>query len=1257
MTNSRPVSALAAARNGFALLVSLVLMGFIFMLLLALSAFTQVETQSAASTHQLEEARQNALLALSMAVGQLQTYAGPDQRVTAPANLKHGADKPNGRWVGVYGSTIDSGYERTPQELQTDLANAALVDATSGSSARVLTWLVSGNEEADFDAKRGGSHIGSSGQVLLTATEAESRLPVKPADAVSGLGSAVTAVSEGIVIGGKPARLLVGPGTTASEVIGGAAVDYVAAPLVDVPVRDAAGNTVIAGRYAWWVGEENTKARINLPLPSSLEEKRNAFLSSPRSAIELMAGSVAYSDESPESLTAARIGSAYDPASADVAKLLDVGHFASLGSGTAMEEVLRNRFHDLSASSVSLLTDTNAGGLRQDLSRLLASSATSPAGSALLWQPLSAAENTTFIPTWGHLRSFYNTRSSNGVIQPQLPLYGNSTTGQTGISPVIAYATLGFRYSSNTGAAEGAPINFNIYPIVALWNPYDKTIAAEDYEVGIGFTATNSRIELQVFTGAVSADYDDPDNWEVRETRDLRYEGELASGGGTNPMKYFRFKVTAPAIAPGETIVFTLSNASGTYNSGSNVMSEGLNPSHYVTLSDTTILPGEGGVTEYRVVGKNSLQGSGQMAAYLGSGAASTGGSNASWDPLQNEWYQVIQMVDYPAPWYPAPAGSAAKYKDPGSAEVVGATRSGSSVTGLIYADADPLQPPSSMYDPQIVAIMMNVYSSMGTGFILKNAYGSNIPRYRWIAQGNARAPYAHRSIRDPNRVMNYYGRIGTPLLNEWPTWYRISPSQDEKRASSGDSMDYDWRSGKVINAKLFEVPDQSQTLFSVGQLQHANLSLSSAYPSYPVGNAIADFRLPDGAWLYTQTGSTGYSDINARHRTYYDISWLLNRALWDKYYFSALSGGSSLNPRYATYSGGSGDAAVQSDLQNAARAAARLMVEGGFNVNSTSEQAWRALLGGGRGMLYDPLASGGEGGDAQTESGTAFPRFSRPVGSTDVPSGTKFESANIGGSNITYIYSSGDDMETLWEGYRELSDDQISQLARNLVAEVRARGPFVSLADFVNRRVISSSNFITAPANGDDYSGRVRDNLTDAQKRTFMNTLKGALQAAIDATNLPAENAFAINSIENGSYWNATRTMSGLPSGENRYYSLAHARGDLNSSTDDKTPSRATAAFAPKYLTQADVLSVIGPSLTARSDTFVIRTLGESVNPANGRTKARAWCEAIVQRVPQYVDASDAPHVATDDLSDINKALGRKFQLISFRWLTQDEI
>ena len=65
---------------------------------------------------------------------------------------------------------------------------------------------------------------------------------------------------------------------------------------------------------------------------------------------------------------------------------------------------------------------------------------------------------------------------------------------------------------------------------------------------------------------------------------------------------------------------------------------------------------------------------------------------------------------------------------------------------------------------------------------------------------------------------------------------------------------------------------------------------------------------------------------------------------------------------------------------------------------------------------------------------------------------------------------------------------------------------------------------------------------------------------------------------------------------------------------------SRITAGLgAPGIVTQMDVLNSVGPNLTARSDTFVVRAYGEAQDDA-GNVIGKAWVEVVVQRTAEYV-------------------------------------
>ena len=77
---------------------------------------------------------------------------------------------------------------------------------------------------------------------------------------------------------------------------------------------------------------------------------------------------------------------------------------------------------------------------------------------------------------------------------------------------------------------------------------------------------------------------------------------------------------------------------------------------------------------------------------------------------------------------------------------------------------------------------------------------------------------------------------------------------------------------------------------------------------------------------------------------------------------------------------------------------------------------------------------------------------------------------------------------------------------------------------------------------------------------------------------------------------------------------------------------------------------------MTVRSDTFTIRAYGES-RDAGGEVKARAWCEATVQRYPDPVIDASSSGSPLGELVDPSSKFGRQFRIASFRWLSPEEI
>ncbi len=96
---------------------------------------------------------------------------------------------------------------------------------------------------------------------------------------------------------------------------------------------------------------------------------------------------------------------------------------------------------------------------------------------------------------------------------------------------------------------------------------------------------------------------------------------------------------------------------------------------------------------------------------------------------------------------------------------------------------------------------------------------------------------------------------------------------------------------------------------------------------------------------------------------------------------------------------------------------------------------------------------------------------------------------------------------------------------------------------------------------------------------------------------------------------------------------------------------------FCSQWLTSGDVMSGLAPVLAARSDTFRVRVYGEVLNPATGETTGRAWAEAMVQRFPGYLDDRQEAASLPAELNSTNRRFGRRFRMVSFRWLQNSDL
>ncbi len=401
----------------------------------------------------------------------------------------------------------------------------------------------------------------------------------------------------------------------------------------------------------------------------------------------------------------------------------------------------------------------------------------------------------------------------------------------------------------------------------------------------------------------------------------------------------------------------------------------------------------------------------------------------------------------------------------------------------------------------------------------------------------------------------------------------------------------------------LFDIPRQD--LVSLGQLQHANVGRFSYEPTYVIGNSYANLRIPRDQWRASVVDTLS-TRMNARHGSIqgnfnlYDASYLANEALWDSYifttipqvadnrdsdsevepnaeHFEQLRAGEALlpNPRFIPYEPRGSVFAVET-LQEDDGAfdhnAGHLMVDGAFNVNSTSVDAWEAFLSGTHQLPYQKVDDNGTINGFETDiEGVRFPRVH----------------ASHGGP------MSRDSMdENYWTGFRSLDQEEVRVLAEAIVDQVKQRGPFLSLGEFVNRKL------------EDSELGQ-----------------SGALQAALDAT---------VNKDLDSSF-------------------------EADSNHPDIPSEISQGSGFPGQLFQGDVLQALSPYMTVRSDTFTIRAYGEVQSPKDGSVMARAWCEVTVQRYPDPVPGGGGDFL--DELANPSSPFGRKFEVVSFRWLHPDEI
>ena len=613
-------------------------------------------------------------------------------------------------------------------------------------------------------------------------------------------------------------------------------------------------------------------------------------------------------------------------------------------------------------------------------------------------------------------------------------------------------------------------------------------------------------------------------------------------------------------------------------------------------------------------------------------------------------------------------------------------------------------------------------YNLHGTNFVMPASVASNTPAvfnsgkitYTPTTGLTDVPPYTRLFNRgglesaDTVNVTEDAATFGGDLENDSPKWGNSTFA----KAPAGNltvqiaAQGYQQYVGQNL-VKLFDMQPRDTTnpndlpIISLAQLQHASLTADDDYigvgyqPGYAVGNSWSTPYVQRNLSIDPERHFSGVGGPNPNANTnFFDISYLLNTALFDRYFFSAIPQTDarqtvdyavSMNPRYKFANGYkfgkggiTGYTPLYSDLGMYATASPKnlildpaynqsgttapvvspeyvaaesLAIDGAFNVNSTSKDAWFAFLSGLNGMKYLNSTLQGSTADSVT-TGVPFPRSLRQV-----PDST----------NVTDL-----NFDPAWTGYRRLTVGQLNIMATNMVDQVRMRGPFLSLAQFVNRSLNDAD----------------RDKGTDPQDAA----VSGALQYVIDppsvTDNLATRKAYLQQDYGNNPInvltaqgHTLTTSMTGLLDKQLMYPGLRQTMNSQDAFPDYSKPAafrelgdRSTGI--PGWLTQADILQVLGPVMAARSDTFVVRAYGEvldqndgsaaTANPVNPVILGRAWCEAVVQRFPDYVDpVTNQPSDSVagsyanggHPMAPVNLSFGRKFRVVSFRWLSPSDI
>ncbi|MDP0492416.1 MAG: hypothetical protein Q7Q71_15315 [Verrucomicrobiota bacterium JB023] len=1130
--------------RGFALVVTISLLVLLAMLSVGLLSLSSLSLRGSDAIQGAALARSNARLSLQMALAQLQTFAGPDTRVTAPASAVAGVNGPRqltGVWRSWEGDDHDDDGLPIAPDYGAKLAQGSLGENSSG---KFLGWLVSGEDG-----------------------EAPANSPpdlTEGADGVPLLSSGSLGSQSNLEVHVTPTELIAENGTV--------------------------------GSYAWWVQGENTKVRLN-----QTEEAANND-----EALDQMLVSPGPS------------GSEFDlDDTSDISRAITHDTLNLLGGGQASENaVAQEYYHDLTVYSQGLLTNTANGGWRRDLS--------------LLAETWSDVENgfPSFTTRPGEVITAGKSNRSgssanNPLIYPWTRWTGGDFPSAVSWSALVDFATQ-YRHIRNSGdevvlmmeetdpdknhwidSVKRMPVLARVHyvvslaselengkyqpsiilnPVITMWNPYSVALDLRRIPNFSVQLQLGSPIEISLKCGS---------KVETVNLRDFGNERWIIPAGGSADTVWL----------PGEVRTYSPTGSAEVIK-GSNTLTfkPGYSPSGGARYPVNQFEPQIGYVPYSAVAATNSLDLN--LPNVKGSGIYFNHKRLAS----GNQW-------------------SAPKTTNVQCAlDIAAAQRMlGKDVSLTLVTDS------LSRLAGKTPEPFLTIVSSLRFGRdvnsnqnnIVVNGIHNMNPIVGFMVNGS-----------DATDATVLEGRFDCFPYNVqyFPVNGANSPGMPSGLANDPEGYlggGFSFNDG-LSNLVLLEVP--TRPLRTIGGLQHFNVNASNPWAPYTLnalGNSTTSpFLRSDRVQLTPPRGVTA-------NAIGHDHSYCFNHVMLDDWFVSSvapdmapfssseergveqvyadhLSGEEPLPHHYYQPAEPSSNADQEAsdfldDPEAWQKIAAHLVVDGMFNINSTSEEAWAMLL---KRSFYpeesayltlENAVAGSGGGSASLvqSDGSIFPRTAL---SSD-PAG--------GASGFSFLGQP-----------QSFNEQQINALAREIVLEIQERGPFLSLSEFFNRQLSDDPSLARA----------------------------GAVESALSRLARGA-----------GGGGNPYSDLVKIFSDE---ASSTDMQGNTLSYPFPEAAEGNPAYGFPGWTRQADVLRPISGVLSARDDTFIIRAYGDVRDPRTNRIINQAWCEATVQRTADYVDSSetsgDDKYVlpSEDTLrSEANQRFGRRFKMIRFRWLSPDEV